>query len=72
MNLMSSKGTSLTMAPEILKGENNLISFKNDIWSLGTIIYYMIFKEYPYNDQMDFQIVKEINEINKLKLIDNN
>ena len=49
MNLISSKGTSLTMAPEVLKGEYNLISYKSDIWSLGIIIYYMLFKEYPYN-----------------------
>ena len=49
MSLISSTGTSLTMAPEVLKGENDLIGYKSDIWSLGIIIYYMLFKEYPYN-----------------------
>ena len=49
MSLISSTGTSLTMAPEVLKGENDLIGSKSDIWSLGIIIYYMLFKEYPYN-----------------------
>ena len=37
----------LTIAPEILKGEKNLL--KCDLWSIGIIIYYMYFKEYPYN-----------------------
>ena len=43
-------GTPITMAPEILKGEN--YSFKSDIWSLGIIIYFMLNKEYPYNGKM--------------------
>ena len=49
MNSMSINGTPITMAPEVLKGQNNLICDKSDIWSLGIIIYYMLFKEYPYN-----------------------
>ena len=44
---MSLKGIPLTISPEILKGEN--INNKCDIWSLGIIIYFMLFKEYPYN-----------------------
>ena len=48
-NSMSINGTPITMAPEVLKGQNNLIYSKSDIWSLGIIIYYMLFKEYPYN-----------------------
>ena len=67
MNLISSKGASLTMAPEVLKGENDLIGYKSDIWSLGIIIYYMLFKEYPYNGKMEIQIIQEINKKNKLK-----
>ena len=43
------------MAPEILKGENDLISYKSNIWSLGIIICYMLFKEYPYNGKMEIQ-----------------
>ena len=49
MDLINSKGNLLTMAPEVLKGEKDLIGYKSDIWSLGIIIYYMLFKEYPYN-----------------------
>ena len=70
MSLLSSKGTSLTMAPEVLKGENDLIGYKSDIWSLGIIIYYMLFKEYPYNGQTEIQIIQEINK-KKLKSSDN-
>ena len=40
-------GTPLTMAPEILNDEENLS--KSDLWSIGIIIYFMYFKEYPYN-----------------------
>jgi len=67
MSLISSTGTSLTMAPEVLKGENDLIGYKSDIWSLGIIIYYMLFKEYPYNGNTEIQINQEINKKNKLK-----
>jgi serine/threonine-protein kinase ULK/ATG1 len=42
MSLISSTGTSLTMAPEVLKGENDLIGYKSDIWSLGIIIRFNI------------------------------
>ncbi len=71
MDLINSKGTLLTMAPEVLKGENDLIGYKSDIWSLGIIIYYLLFKEYPYNGQTEIQIIQEINKKNKLKSSDN-
>ncbi len=70
MNKMSLNGTPITMAPEILKGEENLISYKSDIWSLGIIIYYMLFKEYPYNGN-EFQIINQIESKKQLKKIDN-
>ena len=66
---MNLKGTPITMSPETLKGEENLISNKSDIWSLGIIIYYMLFKEYPYNSKNEYQIIKESNK--QLKSIDN-
>ena len=59
------------MSPEILKGEENLICNKSDIWSLGIIIYYMLFKEYPYNSKNEYQIIKEIESNKQLKSIDN-
>ena len=71
INKMSLKGTPITMSPEILKGEENLICNKSDIWSLGIIIYYMLFKEYPYNSKNEYQIINEIESNKQLKSIDN-
>ena len=51
-------GTILTMAPEVLEGESE--SEKSDLWSLGIIIYYMLFKEYPFKGNTEVQIYKDI------------
>ena len=67
---ISSKVNSFTMSFEILKREENLISSKSDIWSLGIIIYYLLFKEYPYNDGK-YNIIKQNEENIILKNIDN-
>ena len=63
----SIKETCVTTAPEILKEE--LISKQSDLWSLGTIVYYMLFKEYPYNGKTEYQIIQEINSNKILKNI---
>ena len=70
INKMSLNGIPITMAPEILKREENLISYKCDIWSLGIIIYYMLFKEYPYNGN-EYQIIQQIESKKQLKTINN-
>jgi len=62
----SINGTPITMAPEILNGEN--YNFKSDIWSLGIIIYYMLNKEYPYNGKNEMLLFKDITSGKKLKL----
>ena len=67
-NTLSSNGTPVTMAPEVLKKE--IISSKSDIWSLGIIIYYLYFKEYPYNGR-EYNIIKQIEENKKLKSTNN-
>ena len=67
---ISANGTPVTMSPEVLKREINLISSKSDIWSLGIIIYYLYFKEYPYNGG-EYNIIKQINENKKLKSTNN-
>ena len=54
------------MAPELLKGE--FISEKSDIWSLGIIIYYMLFRNYPYNGNTEFQIIKNIESKKQIEL----
>ncbi len=67
---MNLNNFQITMSPEVLKGEKYLISTKSDIWSLGIIIYYMLFKEFPYtiNNKNNAQEIEiEIN--NKLKQI---
>ncbi len=50
------------MAPEIIKGES--YSEISDIWSLGIIIYYMLFKEFPYNRIIEITLFNEINSGN--------
>ena len=67
-NLKMKNISSNTISQEILKGEENLITDKSDILSLGIIIYYMLFKEYPFND---YQIINEIESKKELKSINN-
>jgi len=58
-----------TISPETLKGEEDLS--KSDIWSLGIIIYYMLFKEYPYKGEGEIELLEDINSEKALKLSDN-
>ena len=58
---------TLTVAPEIIN--SNKSYSKSDIWSLGIIIYYMLFKEYPFNIN---EIKKGAFDKNKMKLIEDN
>ena len=39
-------GTPVTMAPEILLGK--VYDKKCDLWSIGVIIYQMVFGKYPF------------------------
>jgi serine/threonine protein kinase len=59
----------LSKCPEILKGEN--ISNKSDIWSLGIIIYYMLFNKFPYDGKTEYQLYQNIisnqNKINNIE-----
>ena len=50
----------LFAAPEILKADVELIGFKSDIWSLGIVIYYMAFKEYPYKGKTEYQLINDM------------
>ena len=47
-------------APEILNGNN--YNEKNDLWSLGVIIYLLYFKEYPYKGDTEKELLDEINK----------
>ena len=67
---MSSLGNiNLALSPEeIEKGKD---SIKSNIWSLGIIIYYMLFNEYPYDGHTEFQLNNDIHSNKKLKKINN-
>ena len=77
-DIMSNIGNHLSMAPEILDkdkfGKEDLS--KSDLWSIGIIIYYLYFKQYPYNGKDGTELCKDIysnkqlNEINNEKLND--
>ena len=51
-------GTVVTMAPEILEGEE--YNSGCDLWSLGVIIYQLYFKKYPYNSKTEIGILNQI------------
>ena len=51
-------GTLKYMAPEILKGEK--FETKCDLWSLGVIIYSLLFTKFPYNGLTDLAIINQI------------
>ena len=55
-----------TRAPEIIKGKK--YDCKSDIWSLGIIIYYMIFNEYPYVNNEEIINGKPLKLIKNLEL----
>ena len=61
---------NLTIAPEIIEKGN--INNKNDIWSLGIIIYYLLFKEYPYKGESEILLYNDIISGKELKKSNNN
>ena len=62
--------TLLTKAPELIK--HTSISTKSDIWSLGIIIYYLLFREYPYNGKTEVELFQDIISRKELKITNNN
>ena len=57
-NTTTFTGTPLILAPEVLEEGKDLS--KSDLWSLGILIYYMYFKEYPYNGKNENGLLKDI------------
>ena len=53
-------GTLLTMAPEVLKDDE--YNYKCNLWSLGVIIYQLLFKDYPYKGNTEFALLKNMNK----------
>jgi serine/threonine protein kinase len=59
-NLKTTKmGTPITMAPEILLEQMH--SYKVDLWSLGVVIYQLIFNKLPYEGYEAKDVLKSIN-----------
>ena len=52
-------GSPMYMAPEIINKQD--YSIKSDLWSVGIIIYQMIFGRVPYNVNNFMQLIKKIN-----------
>ena len=51
-------GNMLIDAPELLKKED--YNKKSDLWSLGVIIYFLYFNQYPYEGKSNSEILSEI------------
>lgn len=53
-------GSPIYMAPEILKGDN--YNTKADIWSMGVVLFEMLFGYCPYEDRTIYRLLTQINE----------
>lgn len=51
-------GTPITMAPEVIQGKP--YTSKADLWSLGVIIYQLLFKDFPFKERSDKLILNKI------------
>ena len=60
-------GTPLFKAPEIIEGKK--YNFKCDLWSLGVIIYILLFKKNPYNGRNETLILEEIKKKGQKELL---
>ena len=66
-NLMTKSylGTPITMAPEVI--EKKFYSMKADLWSVGIIIYQLLFNEIPFSGRNELEILENIKQKPKLK-----
>lgn len=53
-------GTPITMAPEIFDGKN--YNKKVDIWSMGVIMYQLLYKTYPIKAKNQIELNKKVRE----------
>jgi serine/threonine protein kinase len=55
-------GTSNYMAPELLVGKR-LVSFQSDVWSLGVMIYTLLFGQPPFHAESKSETFSRIKNI---------
>lgn len=55
-------GSPIYMAPEVLKGE--IYSIKADIWSLGVVLYEMVFGQCPFQSNSIANLIEVLNTQN--------
>ena len=66
-------GTRPSMAPEILKGEENgIYSYKVDLWSIGIMIYQLYFRSYPFDGATEPLLLENIKQTKHLPSTNNN
>ena len=61
-------GTSQFISPECIKDEK--INDKSDICSLGILVYYLLFQNYPFNGT-EYEIMNQIESNKQLNIINN-
>lgn len=60
-------GSPIYMAPEIMKLKN--YNYKADIWSLGVVLYELLYATHPFTARNQFELVKVI-ENNEVQFLD--
>ena len=55
----SNVGTDLTMAPEVLEGKEEYDN-KCDLWSIGVIIYQLLYNDFPYKGKTQVSLLEKI------------
>ena len=70
-NPTSYPGTPITQAPEVLFKKD--YDEKADLWSIGVIIYFLYFNEYPFNENNFVLFIQNIlnGKIPKINLAEN-
>jgi len=53
-------GSPIYMAPEVIKGE--IYTMKADIWSVGVVLYQMIFGKCPFESKSIAKLIKMLED----------
>ena len=62
-------GTPITQAPEIIFGKGH--NSKCDLWSIGVIIYQLLFNTYPINASSKAELINKIKNFKKVEVPNN-